>query len=84
MSPQSNNKVNQKSKVAVVYTKPETVMYDIEKAMDLAGYTNELQKTTSTLLKVNVSWQHYYPACSTSPWQLEGVIKALNKNGYKD
>ena len=84
MSLQSNNKVNQKSKVAVVYTKPETVMDDIEKAMDLAGYTNELQKTTSTLLKVNVSWQHYYPACSTSPWQLEGVIKALTNNGYKD
>ena len=84
MSLQSNNKVNQKSKVAVVYTNPETVMDDIEKAMDLAGYTNELQKTTSTLLKVNVSWQHYYPACSTSPWQLEGVIKALTNNGYKD
>ena len=49
MSLQSNNKVNQKSKVAVVYTKPETVMDDIEKAMDLAGCTNELQKTTSTL-----------------------------------
>ena len=84
MSLQSNNKVNRKSKVAVVYTKPDTVMDDIERAMDIAGYKNELQQTASTLLKVNISWQHYYPACSTSPWQLEGVIKALKNNGYKD
>ena len=81
---QSNNRTQRKSKVAVVYTKPETVMDDIEKAMDLAEYKSELQQQTSTLLKVNVSWQHYYPACSTSPWQLEGVIKTLQKNGYNE
>ena len=26
-------------------------------------------------LKVNISWQHYYPGCSTSPWQLDGVLR---------
>ena len=72
--------LTKKSKVAAVYTTPATVMDDIERAMSLAGYQEELQQNTATLLKVNISWQHYYPACSTSPWQLEGVIKTLQKD----
>ena len=52
--------------------------------MHLAGYQDVLPKEASTLLKINISWQHYYPACSTSPWQLEGVIKTLQDDGYND
>ncbi|MDP6494746.1 MAG: hypothetical protein QGI09_04880, partial [Dehalococcoidia bacterium] len=66
-----------KSKVAVVYTRPETVFEDIDRAMQLADYQSHLQSDVSTLLKINISWQYYYPACSTSPWQLEGVVKTL-------
>ena len=73
-----------RSKVAVVSTTPKTVFDDVAKAMRLAGYQAHLPKDRATLLKVNISWQHYYPACSTSPWQLEGVIKALQADGYHD
>ncbi len=72
------------AKVAVVFTRPETVLEDIGRAMRLAGYQRELPKDRSTILKINISWQHYYPACSTPPWQLEGVIKTLRDDGYPD
>ena len=69
-------------KVAVVYTTPETVLDDIARAMRLADYTQTLSLDATTLLKINISWQHYYPACSTTPWQLEGVIKTLKADGF--
>ena len=76
--------VSTRSRVSVVYTTPETVLEDVGRAMRLADYQAHLQADISTLLKVNISWQHYYPACSTSPWQLEGVIKTLQADGYDD
>jgi uncharacterized protein (DUF362 family) len=71
------------SKVAVVYTRPETVFDDVAHAMRMAGYESHLPKDVDTLLKINISWQHYYPACSSTPWQLEGVIKTLQADGYE-
>lgn len=73
-----------KAKVAVVYTRPETVLEDIGRAMRLADYQAHLPAGNPTLLKINITWQYYYPACSTTPWQLEGVIKALHEDGYSD
>ena len=70
--------------VAVVKTSPETVLDDVKVAMNLAGYKRVLPRDLATLLKINISWQHYYPACSTTPWQLDGVIRTLVKDGYKD
>jgi uncharacterized protein (DUF362 family) len=52
--------------------------------MHLAGYQEALSKDVETILKINVSWQTWYPACSTVPWQLEGVIKTLQDDGYQD
>ena len=71
-------------KVAVVYATPQTVLDDVARAMRLADYQAYLPNDLATLLKINISWQHYYPACSTTPWQLEGVIKALQADGYDD
>ncbi len=76
--------VSTKPKVAVVYTSPETVLEDIGRAMRLADYQTYLPKDAATLLKINISWQHYYPACSTTPWQLEGAIKTLQADGYQE
>jgi uncharacterized protein (DUF362 family) len=73
-----------KGKVAIVKTSPETVLDDIEKVMDLAGVSQVLPKGVQTGLKINISWQTWYPACSTTPWQLEGAIRGLRKNGYQD
>ncbi len=73
-----------KSKVAVIFSNPDTVLDDIAVAMNLAEYSKYLSKTSDTALKINISWQHYYPACSTTPWQLEGVIRSLRNDGYKN
>lgn len=72
------------AKVAVVRTSPDSVLDDIAAAMRMAGYERVLPQGVPTLLKVNTSWQHYYPACSTSPWQLDGAIRALKADGYRD
>ena len=71
-------------KVAVVYATPETVLDDVARAMELAEYSRYLPKGPATSLKINISWQHYYPACSTTPWQLEGVVKTLRSGGYDE
>ncbi|HEX7077638.1 MAG TPA: DUF362 domain-containing protein [Candidatus Eisenbacteria bacterium] len=71
-----------KSKVAVLRTSPDTAVADFGRVMDLADLREEIRPDKTTLLKVNISWHVYYPACSTSPWQLEGVIKALLAAGF--
>lgn len=73
-----------KGKVAVLKTTPETVLDDIEKLMILAGVSESLPKGITTGLKINISWQTWYPACSTTPWQLEGAIRTLRNLGYED
>ena len=71
-----------RSTVAIVRTTPETVLEDHHRLMNLAGYTDVLSKDVDTALKVNISWHFFYPACSTTPWQLEGVIRAMKRDGY--
>ena len=73
-----------KGKVAVLKTSPETIFEDIEKLMRLADFEAALPKENKTGLKINISWQTWYPACSTTPWQLEGVIRTLQNAGYQD
>ncbi len=73
-----------KGKVAVVKTRPETVLDDIADVMKKAGFEQALPKGNKTGLKINISWQTWYPACSSTPWQLEGVIRALQAAGYDD
>jgi uncharacterized protein (DUF362 family) len=73
-----------KGRVAVLRTRPETVLEDYARLLDLAGLRQALPMDRSTVLKVNISWQTWYPACSTTPWQLEGVIRALLAAGYRD
>ncbi|MHB0967083.1 MAG: DUF362 domain-containing protein [Bellilinea sp.] len=73
-----------KGKVAVVKTSPETVLEDIDRLMKMAGVEKALSKDVTTGLKINISWQTWYPACSSTPWQIEGVIKTLQSLGYND
>ena len=71
-----------RSTVAVLKTTPRTVIGDYVLLMRLARYQQFLLAETQTALKINISWQHYYPACSTTPWQLEGVLSTLLEDGY--
>jgi uncharacterized protein (DUF362 family) len=70
------------SKVAIVRTTPATVLEDYHRVMNLAGYQEVVAKDADTALKVNISWHFFFPASSTTPWQLEGVIRALLRDGY--
>ena len=73
-----------KGKVAVLKTSPESVLDDIQKVMQLAEFEQALPKGVRTGLKINISWQTWYPACSSAPWQIEGAIKTLQAYGYRD
>ncbi len=68
--------------VAILRTRPETVLEDYARLMRLCGYEQNLPKANNTLLKINISWQIWYPGCSTTPWQLDGVIRTLLSDGY--
>jgi uncharacterized protein (DUF362 family) len=71
-----------KSKVAILRTSPATVLQDYHQVINLAGYQEVLPKNVDTGLKINISWHFFYPGSSTTPWQLEGVIRAMKKDGY--
>lgn len=71
-----------KSKVAILRTTPATVLADYHRLMNLTDYTQVLSRDRETALKINISWHYFFPASSTTPWQLEGVIRALKKDGY--
>lgn len=71
-----------RSRVAVLKTTPGSVIGDYGRLMRLARYREFLPPENETALKINISWQHYYPACSTTPWQLQGVIATLLEDGY--
>jgi len=73
-----------KGKVALIRATPATIIEDIQRLMELAGFENALPKACRTGLKINISWQTWYPACSSTPWQIEGVICALQGAGYTD
>ena len=68
--------------VAALKTAPEKVLDDYGRLMRLAEYTKHIRRQKETLLKLNLSWSLYYPACSTEPWQLEGVLRRLKKDSY--
>src|ERR687895_783672 len=71
------------ARVAVVRTRPETVIEDYGRVMDLAGYRDVLSRDRDTLLKLNLSWTKYFPACSSQPWQVEGVVRKMLIDGYE-
>ncbi|MCD4774723.1 MAG: DUF362 domain-containing protein [Candidatus Aegiribacteria sp.] len=71
-----------RSKVAVLKTSPDTVLEDYRRLLKSIDYLDYLDRSKKVLLKINVSWHHWYPACSTTPWQLDGVIRTLLEDGF--
>jgi len=69
------------SKVACIKTSPETVHGDYIRLLELAGSTEALDSTKETFTAIDMSWHNHSPACSSSPWQLDGVIGALIDSG---
>ena len=73
-----------RGRVAVLHTQPATVLDDYRRLLQLAGYQAALPISKETLLKINISWQQWYPACSTAPWQLEGIVRTMLEDGYRN
>ena len=70
------------ARVAVVRTRPETVIEDYARVMDLAGYRDTLSRDRDTLIKLNLSWTKYFPSCSSQPWQVDGVVSKMLGDGF--
>jgi uncharacterized protein (DUF362 family) len=70
------------ARVAVVRTRPERIIQDYARVMELAGYRDTIAKDRDTLLKLNLSWTKYFPACSSQPWQVDGVVSKMLADGY--
>ncbi|MGE3404104.1 MAG: DUF362 domain-containing protein [Vicinamibacterales bacterium] len=70
------------ARVAVVRTRPETVIEDYGRVMELAGYRDTLSTDRDTLIKLNLSWTKYFPSCSSQPWQVDGVLGKMIADGF--
>jgi uncharacterized protein (DUF362 family) len=51
---------------------------------ELAGMEKALKKGATTILKDNISWHYPFPGANSTPWQIEGTIKALRGSGFDD
>ena len=70
------------SQVAVLRTRPETVVEDYGRLMRLVKYDQTLPRDQDLILKLNLSWTKYFPACSSQPWQVDGIATTLLADGY--
>ncbi len=73
-----------KSKVGIIRTEADSVLEDIERVMDNGDMSTSLDNRSKTILKDNISWHNFFPSANTTPWQLEGSILALKRNGFED
>jgi len=73
-----------KSKVGILKVDPDNIIESYEKLCKLAGLKQSLDPNSQTILKDNITWHNVFPGVNTTPWQLEGTISALKKNGFDD
>jgi uncharacterized protein (DUF362 family) len=60
------------------------VLEDYVRLFELAGAAEALAPGKTTILKDNISWHYPFPSANTTPWQLEGSIRALRHLGFND
>ncbi len=70
------------ARIAVKKTSPATVVADYGSLMRLAAYAEALDKKKATNIIIGNNWDIWYPATSTAPWQLEGVLRTLLVDGF--
>ena len=73
-----------KAIVAALRTQPDRVLDDYGRLFELAGARDHLSPGAATILKDNISWHFPFPAANTTPWQLEGSVRALRANGFTE
>lgn len=74
----------ERSKVAVLKTRPETVVEDYRRLVKMAEPHKNMDPGITTILKDNITWHLLYPGVNTTPWQLEGTILGLKDCGFND
>ena len=77
------NMTNPKPQVFIKKVKPKTILQDYATLMDMAEYKKYFKPQEKLIVKLNLSWSKYFPACSSPPWQVEGVLKKLKGDGFK-
>jgi uncharacterized protein (DUF362 family) len=73
-----------RAKVSVLRVSPSSILEDIDRLHALADVESALDRSAPTILKDNISWHFPFPGANTTPWQLEGTIRALRSRGYED
>jgi hypothetical protein len=73
-----------RSKVAVIRVRPESILDDLDRLHGLAEVDRAFTAGAPTILKDNISWHFPFPGANTTPWQLEGTIRALRARGFSD
>lgn len=74
--------MSKSSQVFAIKTTPNTILDDYAKLMHLADYNKYYLKNQKIIVKLNLSWSKFFPACSSPPWQIEGVLKTMIDDGY--
>ena len=73
-----------RAKVALLRTRPDTVLDDYARLFQLADGPQSLDPSAATILKDNISWHFPFPAANTTPWQMEGTVRALRDAGFQE
>lgn len=55
----------------------EEVFRSVERAMQLARFTDFVPRGSDIVLKPNLGWDLFLPGAVTSPWVIEGVVRVL-------
>ncbi|MBN2155307.1 MAG: DUF362 domain-containing protein [Candidatus Lokiarchaeota archaeon] len=72
-------------KSAQIYVKrvtSNTILQDYADLMDSSNYTKYFKPSEKVIVKLNLSWSKYFPACSSPPWQVDGVLGKLKADGF--
>ncbi|MBD3227901.1 MAG: DUF362 domain-containing protein [Candidatus Lokiarchaeota archaeon] len=62
---------------------PETILEDYADLMEVTNYKKYFNPQKKLIVKLNLSWSKYFPACSSPPWQVEGVLRKLKQDGFE-
>lgn len=73
-----------RSTVAILRASPQSILADYQRLFDLTGSVVVLDNSLQTILKDNITWHFPMPGANTTPWQLEGIILALQRSGFND
>ncbi len=72
-----------RSKVAVIRTSAKNILKDYRSLLELIDYKSIIDFDQDAIVKLNLSWTKYFPACSSQPWQVEGLIKTMLEDGFE-